>query len=268
MAKDVRNPRSALLDQPGIVHQASALLSKSQTEDDTRLSPKQILSALHHRLSRGDDSARNAVAEYLMVHVPRIVLATTLKRDLTVINDAVEDAVMDYLAHPCGFVPGKSALLSFIVSAARRNVLDENRKESRRRTREDAWASRRCLIPEECPDKSDAIESRSTDISKIQPDLGDSQWCLVESLVRPTQKTIRGRARADQRAVVNAILWVLRHEGRWPEVPRRYPPYKTCHRYFLRWVRTGILKELLERLLVDIKRRGSPLRTARTVGSR
>ncbi|MBJ21109.1 MAG: hypothetical protein CL933_17010 [Deltaproteobacteria bacterium] len=41
-----------------------------------------------------------------------------------------------------------------------------------------------------------------------------------------------GRSRRDPRAVWNGILWILRTGVQWTDLPDRYPPYQTCHRYF------------------------------------
>ena len=35
------------------------------------------------------------------------------------------------------------------------------------------------------------------------------------------------------------ILWVLGTGAQWRELPKKYPPYQTCHRRFQQWVREG-----------------------------
>jgi hypothetical protein len=39
-------------------------------------------------------------------------------------------------------------------------------------------------------------------------------------------------------------------------MPERFPPYQTCHRRFQEWVRTGILRKVLEALAADLQERG------------
>lgn len=56
--------------------------------------------------------------------------------------------------------------------------------------------------------------------------------------------------------VFNRILWILRTGAQWREMPDRYPPYQTCHRYFQSWSRSGILEKLLRRLASDLIDRG------------
>jgi transposase len=55
---------------------------------------------------------------------------------------------------------------------------------------------------------------------------------------------------------LNGILWILRTGAQWAELPKRYPPYQTCHRRFQRWVRAGTLERILEALAADLKERG------------
>ena len=89
-------------------------------------------------------------------------------------------------------------------------------------------------------------------------DLTDTQWEFVEGLIskpRP-RKDGRGRPRRDRREVLNGILWILRTGAQWADLPDRYPPYQTCHRYFQRWCRDGTLKRVLHALAKDLYDRG------------
>ena len=43
----------------------------------------------------------------------------------------------------------------------------------------------------------------------------------------------------------------------WADVPGRYPSYQTCHRRFQQWVRSGVMKGVLEALALDLKARGA-----------
>src|SRR5205814_3800369 len=66
----------------------------------------------------------------------------------------------------------------------------------------------------------------------------------------------RGRPWTAPRAVRNGVLWVLRTGAPWHDLPRRYPPYQTCHRRFQLWQRSGRLDRLLQRLAEDLRDRG------------
>jgi transposase len=46
--------------------------------------------------------------------------------------------------------------------------------------------------------------------------------------------------------VFNGILWILRTGAPWADLPDRYPSYQTCHRRFQQWVRSGVLRSILE----------------------
>jgi transposase len=78
-------------------------------------------------------------------------------------------------------------------------------------------------------------------------ELNDAQWQLIEPILRPKRRTDgRGRPWQDTRAVLNGILWILGTGAQWRELPRKYPPYQTCHRRFQQWVREGKLERILQ----------------------
>src|SRR5262249_49725944 len=90
-------------------------------------------------------------------------------------------------------------------------------------------------------------------------DLNDAQWKMLDDLIpEPTlRRDGRGRPWKDRRAVLNGILWVLRTGAPWADVPERYPSYQTCHRRFQQWVRSGVMKGVLDALALDLKIRGA-----------
>src|SRR5713226_5333007 len=88
-------------------------------------------------------------------------------------------------------------------------------------------------------------------------DLTDAQWAVLEPHFRPKRRPDgRGRPWRDSRAVLNAVLWVLRTGAPWHDLPPRYPPYQTCHRRFQQWQRDGTLTRLLQALAEDLRDRG------------
>jgi transposase len=48
--------------------------------------------------------------------------------------------------------------------------------------------------------------------------------------------------------VLNGTLWILRTGAQWANLPDRYPPYQTCHRYFQGWSEDGTLERILRAL--------------------
>src|SRR6185295_1609865 len=88
-------------------------------------------------------------------------------------------------------------------------------------------------------------------------DLTDAQWTILEPVFRYRRRPDgRGRPPHDPRAVLNGVLWVLRTGAPWHDLPRRYPPYQTCHRRFQAWQRTGVLERVLQGLAEDLRDRG------------
>jgi len=89
-------------------------------------------------------------------------------------------------------------------------------------------------------------------------DLTDEQWALIEPLLKTPRWKEGGPGRTPQpgRMVLEAILWVMRTGAPWHDLPRRYPPYQTCHRRFQQWVEDGTLRTMLVRLREDLRMRG------------
>jgi len=89
-------------------------------------------------------------------------------------------------------------------------------------------------------------------------DLTDEQWEIVEPLLpKPIKRADgKGRPRIESRAILNGILWVMRTGAPWHDMPKRYPPYQTCHRRFQEWVKAGTFESILRKLVEDVKERG------------
>ena len=89
-------------------------------------------------------------------------------------------------------------------------------------------------------------------------DLTDAQWELLDSLIPgpPRRRDGRGRPWRGRCEVLDGILFILRTGAPWADLPERYPPYQTCHRRFQQWVRSGIMRGVLEALAEDLRSRG------------
>jgi transposase len=82
-------------------------------------------------------------------------------------------------------------------------------------------------------------------------ELTDEQWAILAPLIPETAVRADGRGRPElhsNRAVMNGILWVLRTGAAWGDLPDRFPSGSTCFRRFSRWVKTGVLRQILEAL--------------------
>ena len=89
-------------------------------------------------------------------------------------------------------------------------------------------------------------------------DLSNAQWDVISPLL-PMSKSLpgkKGRPPQDKRQVLNGIIWICRTGAQWKEMPDKYPPYQTCHRYFQLWVESGVWDKVLWKVAKDLKDRG------------
>src|SRR3712207_1921640 len=69
--------------------------------------------------------------------------------------------------------------------------------------------------------------------------LSDAAWALVAPLLPPAKPGGRPRT-TDLRAVLDAILYLLRTGCQWRLLPRDFPPWSTVHHYFRTWRNAGV----------------------------
>lgn len=81
-------------------------------------------------------------------------------------------------------------------------------------------------------------------------ELNDRQWAVIERLL-PGKVGDRGRTGADNRLFVNAVLWILRSGARWQDLPERYGKWKTVHKRFTRWAKSGVWEQVFALLTKD-----------------
>lgn len=63
--------------------------------------------------------------------------------------------------------------------------------------------------------------------------LTDDQWTRLEPLL-PPQRSATGRPSKDHRTVLNGILWILRTDAPWRDLPEQYGNWKTVYSRFRR----------------------------------
>jgi transposase len=92
-------------------------------------------------------------------------------------------------------------------------------------------------------------------------DLTDAAWALVSPLLPPPRAVGRPRT-TDLRAVIDAILYVLRTGCQWRLLPRDFPVWGTVYHYFRTWkntgVWTGVHREIYEQARVHAGRAECP----------
>ncbi|NHV96724.1 MAG: IS5 family transposase [Thaumarchaeota archaeon] len=77
-------------------------------------------------------------------------------------------------------------------------------------------------------------------------ELSDGEWEVIEPLLPPRARV--GRPRADDRRVINGILYVLTTGCRWMDMPLRYGSYKTAWKRLKRWQVEGVWDRILKAL--------------------
>ena len=89
-------------------------------------------------------------------------------------------------------------------------------------------------------------------------DLSDQRWDRIKRHLPPARLPGRaGRPRADDRACLAAVLWVLRSGARWRDLPRDrgWPAPVTCWRRLARWEREGVWLALWTAFLDELDAR-------------
>ena len=81
-------------------------------------------------------------------------------------------------------------------------------------------------------------------------ELTDAQWERIAGLL-PGKASDPGRTGGDNRLFVNGVLWVLRSGAHWRDLPERYGKWKTAHKRFTRWAKSGVWERLFASLIKD-----------------
>ena len=84
--------------------------------------------------------------------------------------------------------------------------------------------------------------------------LSDEQWAKVEPLLPKSRS--RGRPWADNRRVLEGILWVLKTGARWRDLPKEYPSASTCWRRLRQWEEHGIWLKIWRQFLSELDQGG------------
>jgi transposase len=85
--------------------------------------------------------------------------------------------------------------------------------------------------------------------------LSDAQWERLRPLLPPPPQG-RGRPRADDRRIVDGILWRLATGVPWRDLPERFGPWRTVYSRFRRWHAAGVWARVLAALQAEADARG------------
>jgi transposase len=87
--------------------------------------------------------------------------------------------------------------------------------------------------------------------------LTDAQWARIAPLLPKRKRNPKGgRPRADDRACLEGILWVLRTGARWRDLPPEYPSPATCWRRLGEWEALDVWRSIWRAFLGELDQRG------------
>ena len=84
--------------------------------------------------------------------------------------------------------------------------------------------------------------------------LSDEQWAKIEPLLPKVRS--RGRPWAENRRVLEGILWVLKTGARWRDLPKEYPSPSTCWRRLRQWEEHEVWLKVWRQFLAELDQRG------------
>jgi len=80
----------------------------------------------------------------------------------------------------------------------------------------------------------------------------DSLWQKIEYVLKERDPPkVEGRRRANQRAILNGIIFRLRSGCQWNRLPSCFGDDSTIHRTFQKWVELGVLARVWEMLVAE-----------------
>lgn len=83
-------------------------------------------------------------------------------------------------------------------------------------------------------------------------DLTPAQWRHIAALLPPPRPGGRPE-KHPRRAIVDAILYVVRTGCSWRQLPADYPPWQTVYWYFVRWEQQDVTQHILDHLREQVR---------------
>ncbi len=69
--------------------------------------------------------------------------------------------------------------------------------------------------------------------------LSNAQWAVIKQLPDLGRAYAVGRRPTDNREILSAVLWVMKHRARWQDLPANNPSPRTCQRRLRQWQGDG-----------------------------
>ena len=85
-------------------------------------------------------------------------------------------------------------------------------------------------------------------------DLTDAQWDLIEAFIPWPKPGGRDRT-TSMRAVVHAVLYLLRTGCAWRMLPHDFPPWQTVYDYFSQWKQDGTWHQIHDTLRERVRKK-------------
>ena len=106
-----------------------------------------------------------------------------------------------------------------------------------------------------CSRKASSLDVPPTPRKPYRSDVTDGQWDYLYALLPKGART--GRPRANEREILNGILYVLKTGCQWEDLPHDIAASpKTCHRRLLEYQRRRVWQKIVRVLLQEADRRG------------
>jgi len=83
-------------------------------------------------------------------------------------------------------------------------------------------------------------------------DLTNSEWALIEPHM-PAAKPLGRPRETELRAVLDAILYIVRTGCQWRTLPKDFPPFTTVQGYFYDWRDDGLFEKINFALLLQAR---------------
>lgn len=99
---------------------------------------------------------------------------------------------------------------------------------------------------------ADVVKCR--ELSVVVAPLTEAQWQRIKPLLPP--RAHEGRPRADDRRTLDGILYVLRADCRWQDLPAKYGSPVTCWRRYRQWESDGTWERIWRQLFATLDARG------------
>ena len=64
----------------------------------------------------------------------------------------------------------------------------------------------------------------------------------------PSLRRQRGNVKVDNLQLLNALLYIAEHGGKWRGMPKRFGPWHTIYTRMNRWSKSGVLDQVFEQL--------------------